>query len=287
MSWALRYSPHVGYVPPDRLLFRAHAGADNRAEHIRFAAREGMAGVLFPWACESPPAEREAVRAALLETGLECSCIVSTPFAKLREPLWTAPGAEVSEALVGYVGRALDVAQDLNSSSLAVLLIGTEPGAEAADKARAADRLRSAADTAAERGMVLVVEPIPGMLLRTFAEGAEYVRALNHPAIRLIFDTGHVTTTGEPLMASYVEAYDDVALLQIADMPGRVESGAGTLDLASVLAHAIRRGYRGLVDLEHDWAEPGLESERRGLQRLAELDAAAQRIAEGALAAEA
>ena len=81
MEWALRYSIHVGYAPPERLLFRASAGSD-RVDHARFAARMGFAGILFPWATERPAEERHAVRAVLEETGLQCGSIVATPWSE-------------------------------------------------------------------------------------------------------------------------------------------------------------------------------------------------------------
>jgi hydroxypyruvate isomerase len=61
----------------------------------------------------------------------------------------------------------------------------------------------------------------------------------------------------------------------VADNPGRLEPGSGEINFESVLRFLARRDYRGLVELEHGWQEPGLESERRGLATLRRLDAAA------------
>jgi hydroxypyruvate isomerase len=281
MSWALRYSPHVGYAPADRLLFRGLAGTE-RAEHVRFAARERMAGILYPWAADSPAEERNAVRAALQETGLACSCIVSTPLAAVQEPVWVAAGTEAQDKLLGYVAAALRVAKDLGSRTLAVLIRSDGQTSATVQRRRAIDRLRAAADLAAAQGVILAIEPmilLPDMLLRTFSEGVDLVRAASHPSIKLIFDTGHVTQMGDPLLPTYVAAYDDICLLQLADMPGRVEVGAGEIDFVPLLAAAIWQGYTGLVDLEHDWVKPGEAGERNGIEKLTEIDAAARRRA--------
>jgi hydroxypyruvate isomerase len=120
---------------------------------------------------------------------------------------------------------------------------------------------------------------LPDMLLRSFAEGVELVRAAAHPGIKLIFDTGHVTHMGDSLLPTYVAAYDDICLLQLADMPGRIEVGGGEIDFVPLLTHAIRRGYRGFVDLEHDWSQPGATGERRGIEKLAMIDARARQSA--------
>ena len=59
---------------------------------------------------------------------------------------------------------------------------------------------------------------------------------------------------------------------------------AGEIDFVPLLAHAMSRGYRGLVDLEHDWLEPGEAAERRAIDKLNAIDALARRRAFGALA---
>ena len=130
--------------------------------------------------------------------------------------------------------------------------------------------------------MRLSIEPMiarPDMPLRTFAEAVELVRKAAHPGVTLTYDTGHLTAMGDPLLESFVEAYSDISVVQLADMPGRVEVGGGEIDFAPILAHAIRCGYAGLIDLEHDWTNPGANGERQGLERLAATDAAARRLA--------
>jgi hydroxypyruvate isomerase len=278
VSWSLRYCPHVGYRPPDRMLFRRLGGPD-RPSQVRFAAREGFAGILYPWAGDSPPEERRAVAEQLREHKLTCSCIVTVPFTKLLQPLWVTDSTESRQSLIHYVGDAVKVAQELGSSTLAVILRSDAQTSAAVQRQRALDRLRMIADLAATHGIVLGVEPmvaIPDSLVRSFAAGVDLVRACNHPAVKLIFDTGHLIDMGEPVLRSFVEAYDDICLLQLADMPGRVEPGEGEIDFVQLLAHAIHRGYSGLVDLEHDWLSHDQSAEQAGINNLAKLDSEAR-----------
>ena len=51
-------------------------------------------------------------------------------------------------------------------------------------------------------------------------------------------------------------------------------SQTGEINFQSVLRSLSHRGYQGLVELEHGWEQPCLESERRGLETLRRLDAA-------------
>lgn len=273
MAWALRYAPHLGYVPPDLPLFRAHAGP-NVVDHVHFAANEGMAGVLDPWLPSRPPAQRQAIRAALADTGLACGCVVSVPMSKFAEPFWTAEGAE--EELRDHMAHALAVAADFGSTNIAVVLFADEDTPRQTQRRRIVDRLRTGADLAAAGGVNLVIEPIiglPGMFLRNFAEGVELIREVDHSNVKLIFDTGHVFNGGEPILETFIEAYNDIGLLQLADMPGRVQMGGGAIDFTGLLTQAVLQGYSGLVELEHDWTEPGLDGERRGIGALRSIDA--------------
>ena len=281
MNWSLRYCPHLGYIPPDRMLFRSLGGPD-RPSQVRFAARHGFAGVLYPWAGDSPREERRAVAEQLRELKLACSCIVSVPFAKLMDPLWVTDSGESRQSLVHYVEDAVKVAQELGSSMLAVIPKADGQTSQALQRQRALNNLRMIADLTAGRGIVLAIEPmiaIPDMLLKTFAAGVDLVRSCNHPGIKLIFDTGHLVDMREPVLESFVAAYDDIGLLQLADMPGRIEPGKGELDFVSLLAHAIQRGYSGLVDLEHDWLSHDRDAEQAGIATLARLDSEARAVA--------
>lgn len=281
MSSALRYAPHLGYAPPDKPLFLALAGSDP-VEHVRLAAREGMAGVLDPWCGDRPIEQRERIRIAIHDAGLRCGCIVAVPRSQVREPLWVTGEQETKSRLIVNVTRAIATAREFGSTTIAVLIASDGESEPSAQRVRARERLLGAGDIAARNGVVLGIEPmisLPGMLFRTFAECAEFVSALNHPSVKLIFDTGHVTQMGEPVLSTYIEAFDEICTLQLADMPGRVEPGAGTIDFVPLLEHAIRRKFDGLVELEHDWAEPGEASELRGLAMLREIDQRARAAA--------
>jgi hydroxypyruvate isomerase len=202
------------------------------------------------------------------------------------QPLWVSDSRESRQTLIDYVSNAITVAQELGASVLAAILIGDGHTSEPVQRQRAIDGLRMIGDLTARHGIVVGVEPmvaIPNSLLSNFASGVDLVRACNHPAVKLIFDTGHVVDMRETVIQTFREAYDDICLLQLADMPGRVEPGQGEVDFVPLLAHAIYRGYSGLVDLEHDWRSHNQNAERAGIDNLVILDnkarAEAQRLA--------
>jgi len=280
MTWCLRYAPHLGYRPPFQPLFAALAGSDDPLDQIRFAADNGFAGVLYAAARGRPPAEQERVGEALAARGLEAGCILYTTFDQLRNTSWASDSTEARSWIAAELAQAIEVARRVGAQRLAVLG-GADPQRPIAyQHAALVQNLRRAADIAGRAGLTLCLETlsrksVPGMLLQHMPDALAVARAVDHPAVRLIFDTSHVQVMDGDLLFHLEQAWDSIAIVQLADNPGRLEPGTGEINFESVLRFLARRGYRGLVELEHGWQEAGLESERRGLANLRRLDAAA------------
>ena len=60
--------------------------------------------------------------------------------------------------------------------------------------------------------------------------------------------------------------------MQAADLPGRVDLGAGTLDWPSILRWIRSQDYAGLIELEHLPLEDSAAGEQRLLERLRVVD---------------
>jgi hydroxypyruvate isomerase len=277
MGWSLPYTIHLGYGPPGlRPQFQETVGTGNLADHVRYAAELGVAGVLYPWALQRPPDEVAAVREALADSQLAASCVVCVPFEVLGSPIWTERSAANSARLEEYVRTAAQLASSLNSTMLAVLIAADprRPDGQA-QRDDAAANLRDMAEVAADHGVTIGVEPmvaLPGMLLHNTADAVSLITQADHRSVGLIFDTAHVSMMDGEILRPFTDAYEHVILLQFADDPGRVEPGAGNLDIVPVAVEAITRGYRGLVDLEHEWLAPTKEGEQAGLGRIRRFD---------------
>ena len=278
LAWGLRYAPHLGYVPPDRLLFVGLAGAA-RSDHVHFAAKQGFAGVLNPWVGDHSVEERSSIAAALRETGLVSGSIVTLPQRRAAAPLWVTTDSITRSELIKDVKRSIDIACQMRSKVLAVLLAGDPANDRDTQKRVALDRLVECADLAAEHGLSLAIEPmirLPNMLLRTFAEGIDLIERAQHPALGLIYDTAHCCDMGEDPLEALVAGYDRIVIAQLADAPGRVEPGAGNIPFIPILSELMHRGFDGLVELEFNWSSPNEQAELAGLKALAALDAQAQ-----------
>jgi hydroxypyruvate isomerase len=280
-SWSLRFTSHLGYRPPFRMQFAHTVGSSDAVAHVELAAKLGMAGVLYPWAMSRAKSEVDAVGKTLEEHGLVTSAIVGVPAAEVGTGLWTDPSRNVEAQLERHTRLACRIANGLGSGVIAALVCDPDPepdlrlGLEVA-----AARLSRMADIAADHGLLIGIEPmvsVPTSIIRTTQGAVELVEASGHEAVGIVFDTGHVAGMGDDLRAAFDAAYDHMVIAQLADWPGRVEPTAATLDLVSIGAELVRRGWHGLVDLEHGWASDTPEGEAAGLGRIERFDAAIQR----------
>jgi sugar phosphate isomerase/epimerase len=119
------------------------------------------------------------------------------------------------------------------------------------------ERLRRAGEAARKQGVTIVLETHPP--LGTNAEvQAETMRQINHPNVRVNFDTGNITyyNHGTSAPAELKKIIGQVATVEVKDHDGKFESwnfpalGKGAVDLKSVLALLKERGYSGPVTME-------------------------------------
>jgi hydroxypyruvate isomerase len=280
MSWKLRYAPHLGYRPPFDPLFPALVGSEDPVAHVRFAAEQGFAGVLYAAARGRTSMEQERVGHAIAHHGLETGCLLYTTFDQLRNTSWASDSDDARRWISAELAQATAAAQRVGSRKLAVLGGADAQTPMGPQREAFVQNLRRSADIVARDGMVLCLETlnsqsVPGMLLHHMPDALALVRAVNHPAVRLIFDTAHVQAMDGEVLNHLEQAWDHIEIVQLADHPGRLEPGTGEVDFAGVLSLLYRRGYTGLLELEYGWAQPGIESEHQGLNTLRRLDEAA------------
>ncbi|MBN3785530.1 sugar phosphate isomerase/epimerase family protein [Burkholderia sp. Ac-20353] len=280
MKWNLRYAPHLGYRPPFLPMFSATVGSADPVDQIGFAADRGFAGVLYAAARSRDASEQMRVGEALARHGLEPGCILYTTFDQLRNISWGNDSAEARAWIAHEMQHAIAAAERVGARRLAVLG-GADPHRPLALQLGAfVVNLREAADIAGRHGLTLCLETVSrkrvaGMLLEHITDAYAIIKAANHPAVRLIFDTSHVQSMDGDLLFHLDQTWDAIEIVQLVDNPGRFEPGSGEINFESVLRKLAGHGYTGLVELEYDWRTPGLPSEKRGLETLRRLDAAA------------
>lgn len=210
--------------------------------------------------------------AVAVETGAR---YLLDPWHKHEPTLVSDTGREVR---VDLLRRAVDVAADLGAAVVS-LWSGILPAgvSEAEGWARVLAGMEQVLPHAERAGVVLAVEPEPGMFLDRLADVLELRRRLGDPDhLRVTLDVGHlVCNEAAPPPAVVRQAASLLAHVQIDDMRRGVhehlEFGDGEVDLPPVLAALEDAGYAGLVAVElprHSHAAPLVA--RRSLAALRE-----------------
>ena len=187
---------------------------------------------------------------------------------------WNAPtlasgDAAVRERFLAEIRASAEVARRVNGKWLVVV-----PGV--ADRrldpeyqmVHVIETLRRAVDVLAPRGLGVLLEPLntrrdhPGQLLSRVPQLHLVVRAVNSPACKLLFDCYHEQINEGNLLPTMDAVWPDVAYVQTGDTPGRLEPGTGEINYRNVFRHLHRKGYAGIVGMEHGASRPGREGER-------------------------
>jgi hydroxypyruvate isomerase len=215
--------------------------------------------------------------AALAHFGLEAGSTVFAPVEALFSPLWTQTGRGAWEVIKAHFDRSMPLARELGSRVMGMVIKSDEERDLLSQEEAAVEQLRRAGDLAAANGLLIGIEAlvsVPGLLLTTTRQTVALLERVGHPAVRMIFDTGHVQMMDGDVLAAYAGARDHICTMQLSDMPGRVEPGAGTIDFSALLSEARRDGNAdGLIDLEHGWTERSAAAERAGIEALRRIDA--------------
>ena len=162
--------------------------------------------------------------------------------------------------------RAFDVAERMGARIVRVFSFWRSVDPDACFD-RVASALRELADRAGERSLILGIENEHACNIATGSETARLLAAVDHPALRVIWDPANAFVAGE---VPYPQGYRHIPVSRIAHVHAKDctvanhvptfgplgEMGPGGVDWRGQLAALARDGYRGAVSLETHWKGP-------------------------------
>jgi len=87
-------------------------------------------------------------------------------------------------------------------------------------------------------------------LLNGSQPGLPMVRSVNSPRVKLLWDFYHMQLEDGDLIEKFTAGVDQVAHVQIGDVPGRHQPGTGEVNHANLLKAVRAAGYHGKIGLE-------------------------------------
>jgi len=274
-TFALKFAPHLGLLGPDQGMFRHHAG-DDPVDQIRFMAEQGFTALEDNWMKARDVEDQKRIGRALERHGMEMGVIVNTM--RYAEPTFVLNDASERERLIREVRDTAEVARRVGARYVTTLSGAAHPWLPRDyQTANMVENLKWAGDAAAREGLVLALEPInlkgwPGTFMTEVGHAYLIAKAVNLPSVKILYDFWHQQIHGGDLIENLEFAWDEIAYVQIADNPGRVEPGLGEINYRSIMTRMATLGYDGIVGLEFANAGSGKTGEVSVLDAVRNID---------------
>lgn len=254
-----------------------------RIAGLGYTGLELLADVPHAWPVSLLEPQKAAIRRALEEHHLEIANInafMMNAVADTRQtfwyPSWLEPYAPYRALRREHTLRALDLAAELGAPN-----IQTEPGGPlpegmtwAQGATRFYDELMPCIERAEARGVDLLIEPEPMLLIETCEQYLEFVGRLDSPRVGLNFDLGHAFCVGDDPVEWIPKLADQTRHYHIEDISAQrvhhhLVPGEGAIDFAPILAAIERTGYDGWVTVElYPYLDDPDDAGRRALAHL-------------------
>jgi sugar phosphate isomerase/epimerase len=262
------------------------AEAVARLAAIGYRGVEIMADVPHAWPACLLEEQKQAIRDALARHRLAISNVnafmmnaISDARQKYWHPSWIEPDRHYRQVRIDHTRRSLTLARELGAPC-----ITTEPGGPVAsgESWKAAlklfvEGLKLVAEHAEKEGVLLLVEPEPGLLIETADQFLELMQYLDSPAVGLNFDIGHFYCVGdEPAptvrrLASHIRHIhlEDIAATRVH---AHLVPGEGAIDFPATLQAIRDIGYRGWITIElYPYIDDPDTAARTALERISKL----------------
>ena len=175
-------------------------------------------------------------------------------------PTWFEPDPERTQLRIDHTNRCLEMAAELGARTVSVqpggpvVTSGLSPG-EAIE--RFAESLGRCVETARAVGVILAVEPEPGLLIESAGEYLGFKQRFfaGEPAVRMNCDVGHLFCVGDSPDGVIRAMPNEIAHVHIEDIgANRVHQhltpGRGVMDFAAIFAALDAIDYAGHTTVE-------------------------------------
>jgi sugar phosphate isomerase/epimerase len=240
------------------------AEAAERIAAIGYDGLELMADVPHAWPAGLLPEARCAISEAMQANQLAFSNVnafMMNAVADPRQPYWYPsfidPDPHYRRIRIDHTRRALTLCAELGAPH-----ITTEPGgplAEGQSRQAAIDLfvevLKPLAEHAHRLGVLLLIEPEPGLLLETTDQYLEVAERLAAPSVGLNFDVGHAFCVAEEIPSAVRHLAHHIRHFHVEDINDQrvhhhLVPGTGAIEFHEVFRAVRAIGYAGWLTVE-------------------------------------
>ncbi|SHM36080.1 hydroxypyruvate isomerase [Chitinophaga jiangningensis] len=252
----LDYAPHDG-------MFKNNGGADF-LDQIKYMYDQGFRSIEDNGLLGRDVAMQEKIGSLLAQKNMTMGVFVVDTGNNWKTSLTTGK-QEFKDAFIATCKKSVETAKRVNAKWATVV-----PGffdrslPMGIQTANVVDALRRGAEILEPHGIVMVLEPLsdtPELFLRTAEQSYEVCKAVNSPSCKILYDIYHMQRNTGNLIPVMDLCWDEIAYIQIGDNPGRKEPGTGEINYRNIFKHLHKKGYKGVLGMEHGNFGKGAEGE--------------------------
>jgi len=269
-KFKLRYAPHPG-------MFRNHAPG-GYSDELKFAADNGFVAWEDNGIRGRSAEDQKKLGKEMSRLGIEMGIFVANDDG-LGKPILTSGDQGMRDKFLANIKETVEVAKRVNTKYV-TLVIGTEEhrlpfGYQFANVVEALKRGSALCEPS---GLILVAEPLniyrdhPEFFGSSVHRMYALMKAVNSPSCKILFDIYHTQINEGNLIPNIDRSWDEVAYVQTGDTPGRNEPGTGEINYRNVFHHIHKKGYKGILGMEHGISKPGKEGEVALIQSYRDAD---------------
>ena len=247
---------------------------------------EIMADVPHAWPAFMLEEQKQGIRDSLKSNNLAISNINSFMMHAVNDsrqrywyPSWIEPDKHYRQIRIDHTMRCLAMAKELGAPC-----ITTEPGGpvEAGASWNAGlklfvEMLKPVIEHAEKEGVLLLIEPEPGLLIETADQFLEFMGHIKSPMVGCNFDIGHSYCVGDdpastiPRLAKYIKHFhlEDIASTRVHH---HLIPGDGAIDFKAAIEAIKAIGYKEWVTIElYPYVEDPDQAAKLARERIAPL----------------
>jgi hydroxypyruvate isomerase len=280
----LKYAPHAGHFK--------HSAGNDVIDQIKYAHDQGFTAWEFNPLPNETPQMQERVGSTLDNLGMTLGVFVA--YGNFTDPTFAKPTDDSRADVLKHIKEAVAIAKRANAKWFTVVpgsvdqqsttlgqdwnKYGGPRLSEGHQTANAIDLLKRCAEILEPHELVMVLEPLNwhanhgGVFLQYSDQAYALCKAVDSPSCKILFDIYHQQITEGNLIPNIDSCWDEIAYIQSGDNPGRKEPTSGEINYKNVFRHIYKKGWKGVIGMEHGISIGGKEGEARLVEAYREVD---------------
>ena len=258
-KFKLKYAPNLG-------MFRAHAGNDP-IDNLKFMADEGFSAMFDNGMMRKGPELQEKIAKEMDRLDMTLGPFVM--YAEFGKPTFVLQDKDFRQSMIKLTQQGVETAKRANTKWMLIA-----PGCVSQrmeydyQTANLIDNLRYLTDIVEPHGLGIVIEPLnwwanhPGLFVQKIPHAYLICRAVNSPSCKIVDDLYHQQITEGNLIPNIDKAWSEIGAFHLGDTPGRKEPTTGEINYRNVFRHIYKKGYDGVLCMEHGKSRGGKDGER-------------------------